>query len=371
MNVVELKYRLECAIATEDFEQCAKLRDAINNAEQTSETLYVDAPGYERGVSEQFSGTHDTTAPKWQHKGEVAKSDTQSIRDVILEKFPHEINKVQLSLPNGTPSQHYSLMYGDSELPVSFKKNYVPHTREDVCVLADAANEAFGGDVKISAVFDKGHLLCIAPTDKYRRSVFGGEGGDSINPRLIIDAGCDGSAFKASMGWYRDVCNNLTWLKSVAVVSESIRHSSNLITRRDELVDSFSIVAQGWEKTVDFLAAMEQREIRVAALLRELWGDRPDSAGRGQTTYDARIAAIEGILTRERLALGKPTENVTVATAWEAYNAVQGYCQHSKTRQGANDDMTRIVKASRDSDVMQAERLLFASSLIPQLCVAA
>ena len=222
MNIQQLKDAQADAISIEDYETAGAIKTQIEQLEKTStETLYQDAEGYTRNAPEQFSGTHDTVAKKWEYSGKVTEiTTTGEIHDIIFNEFPQEVEKIQLQ-NRGKDSQFFSLNYGDQELPVSVKKGYVPHTRENIVTLVDAAKEAFGGKVKIATQFRNGHYVSIQPTDEYRRSVFGGEGGDTINPRLIIQAICGGGGYLGSMGWYRDVCNNLTL--SLIHISEPTR----------------------------------------------------------------------------------------------------------------------------------------------------
>ena len=153
-------------------------------------------------------------------------------------------------------------------------------------------------------------------------------------------------------------------------MSESIQHSSNFSNRRDELVEQFEIVAKGWESTVDFLKSMDDRQIRVSALLAELMGDRPDTEGRGQTMFDRKVAKIDSILVRERMKTGKMARPAGEATAWEAYNAIQGYSQHEKTRKGNPTLIDRAVIAGGDPEVSKAEKLLFSDEIKPELVLA-
>lgn len=372
MTLETLKQQQTKAIQAENYELAGKLKAKIEAWNPTNKAFQSQEPKigeieklYQENheVFDNSNGAHDTTSKSWEYEGTVSKIKT--IRNDIFGAFPHEVDKVQLNNPaTGKPSNHWCLVHDGQELPVSVKKGYVPHTRDDVATLCEAAQEAFGGKVKIATTFRNGHFVSIQPTDSYRRSVFGT---DTINPRLIIQAHCGGGSFKASLGWYRDVCRNLTWLRSVAVVSESIQHSSKLAAQHANLVDTFSIVAKGWESTGDFLAQMEQRQVRVNVLLAELMGTRPEDAGRGQTMFDKKIVAIDSILIRERMKLGKAARPAMEATAWELFNAIQGYSQHQKSRKGKPTDTMRAVIANNDPEVLKAERLLFADELQPQL----
>ena len=47
-----------------------------------------------------------------------------------------------------------------------------------------------------------------------------------------------------------------------------------------------------------------------------------------------------------------------VVSAWEAYNAVQGYVQHdAQAKEGFKGDFDRILRASNSQEVKAAEKL--------------
>ena len=52
--------------------------------------------------------------------------------------------------------------------------------------------------------------------------------------------------------------------------------------------------------------------------------------------------------------------NSTVS-AWEAYNAIQGYVQHdAQAKEGFKGEFDRILRASNSADVRKAEKLVLA-----------
>jgi hypothetical protein len=68
-------------------------------------------------------------------------------------------------------------------------------------------------------------------------------------------------------------------------------------------------------------------------------------------------------LNRERVATGRPTLVGDKVSVWEAYNAIQGFVQHdAQSKEGFKSEFSRILRASNDSCVRQAESL--ALSLI-------
>jgi hypothetical protein len=63
-------------------------------------------------------------------------------------------------------------------------------------------------------------------------------------------------------------------------------------------------------------------------------------------------------LNRERISTGRPQLTNTVS-AWEAYNAIQGFVQHdAQAKQGFKGQFDRILRASNDANVRKAEKLV-------------
>ena len=80
------------------------------------------------------------------------------------------------------------------------------------------------------------------------------------------------------------------------------------------------------------------------------------------TVHKKRTESIIRRVINERNVSGRPTlDNGMMVSAWEAFNAVQGFVQHDATRkQGFTGEMDRIMLASRDPAVIAAERLALA-----------
>jgi len=79
---------------------------------------------------------------------------------------------------------------------------------------------------------------------------------------------------------------------------------------------------------------------------------------RAVTTHHNRTEAIWKRLNRERVTTGRPQMTSTVS-AWEAYNAIQGFVQHdAQAKQGFKGEFDRILRASNDANVRKAEKLV-------------
>ena len=83
---------------------------------------------------------------------------------------------------------------------------------------------------------------------------------------------------------------------------------------------------------------------------------------RAVTVHRDRTEAIFKRLQSERFRTGRDRMTGTFeVSAWEAFNAVQGYVQHDATRKGSPSDFARIIQASNDAAVKKAETLALAT----------
>ena len=138
-----------------------------------------------------------------------------AVSSTIVEKvsnaFNFTVDKFPLSGPDGMSTPWYGLFRSDNMEVVgngSVTNRYCPHQTDDVLALVEAASSCFEdgiGDVRCG--WRNGHYVSVQPTKEYRQSVFGEK--DNVFPRIIINAGYDNKSFVASMGYWRDLCNNL------------------------------------------------------------------------------------------------------------------------------------------------------------------
>jgi hypothetical protein len=290
--------------------------------------------------------------------------------EIVREAFKFTVDRFPLAGPDAMRTPWFGLFRSDTCEVVgngSVSKVYVPHTTDDVCALVDAAAETFGGDIKCQTHFKDGHYVNIVPSDSERLEVFDT---DTVYPRLIIRAGYDGRAFSATMGYYRDVCRNLSIMHQVKGLTVSIRHTSGLRSKMDDLINAFQGLKSSWGTLTTVINRLSTQEVRMSDFLNKIYS--PPSAEqlalaatgqkvRGVTVHADRTRKIWERLNRERNALGLPAMTDTV-TAWEAYNAIQGYVQHDASgKTGFNSEFSRILRASRDAAVLKAERILLAA----------
>lgn len=294
------------------------------------------------------------------HASDVSAS-VRSAFDFSVDKFP-------LSGPDGMRTPWYALFRSDSMDVVgngSVTSRYVPHSTDDVCALVDAAAEAFDGEIECKTHFRDGHYVNIMPSRADRVKVYGEA--DNVWPRVIINAGYDGRAFTATMGYYRDACRNLAMMRKVSGTTVSIRHTSGLRGHMDSLIATFNSLKESWGSLTDVISRLESREVRMVDFLDQIYGRPTDEqlalAFRGQavravTVHQNRTEAIWNRLRRERDETGRPQLNDTVS-AWEAYNAIQGYVQHdAQAKKGFKGEFDRILRASRDPAVRLAEKFV-------------
>ena len=289
----------------------------------------------------------------------------------VREAFDFSVDKFPLTGPENMKTPFYGLFRSDSMSAVgsgSVSSRYVPHTTDDVCALVDAAANAFDGEIDVKCLFRDGHYVTIQPTKEYRLAVYGDK--DNVWPRVMIKAGYDGTAFKASMGYYRDACRNLAMMNQVEGTSVSIRHTSGLRTHMDDLIAQFNQLKYGWTNLRGVIMNLQNREVQLADFLRSVYGEVDENASsRSRKHHTSRTEAIFRRVQRERYTTGRgPMGDDFVVSAWEAYNAVQGYVQHDMGWRGAGGDMQvpsgrfeRIIRAASNSAVKKAEQLAMAA----------
>lgn len=289
----------------------------------------------------------------------------------VRSEFNFDVDKFPLYGPENMATDQYGLFRSDSGYIKGVKSvspRYVPHTTDDVCALVEAAADAFDGEIQCKTHWQQGHYVSVAPTTDHRRAIYGSN--DNIFPRIIIRAGYDGQAFTGTMGYYRDACNNLAMMRQVAGTSVSIRHTSGLRAAMDELIETFGKLSEGWEHLQEIAAELQNREVRMVEFLDQIYG-RPTNeqlalAHSGQrvravTTHQNRTEAIWNRLNRERVRTGRPTMVNDTVSAWEAYNAIQGYVQHdAQAKEGFKGEFARILRAANDASVRKAESLVLA-----------
>jgi len=302
---------------------------------------------------------------------------TSDVSSEIRAAFNFSVDKFPLFGPERMLTDQYGLFRSDSgyiEGIKSISGRYVPHTTDDVCALVEAASEAFDGEIECKTHFSKGHYVSVNPTKADRVSIFGTA--DNIFPRIIIRGGFDGKGFKATMGYYRDTCKNLAMLRKVSGCTETIRHTSGLRSRMDLLIAKFEELKNGWENLVDIAHQMQSREVNLADFVNETFADRRPSVEevalfdtgklvRGVTTWTKMTKDIMNRVIDERKATErddfKKGED-KIVSAWEAFNAVQGYVQHdAQSKTGFKSDFARILRAANDKHVSIAEEIALSA----------
>ena len=289
------------------------------------------------------------------------------IAATVRQRYNFSVDRFPLRGPDGLSTPWFGLFRSDTGQAVgggSVTNRYEPHTTDDVIALVDAAGAAFDGVASLKCGFSDGHFVIAEPTDRQRLRVFddGRNGGDDVWPRLFISAPYGGSgAFRASVGFYRDVCRNLSRMQSVSGVSVTIRHTSSLRQRMDELIETFGGLRDAWGNMTQVIQQMESRRVNMVEFLKAVYGEPDRDTGRGVTIHRNRTEAIFRRLTSERMRTGRGDMTTGwEVTAWEAYNAVQGYVQHDASRRGHPSDIDRIILASTDAAVRRAEELALA-----------
>jgi len=302
----------------------------------------------------------------------MSNIQAQDVSASVREAFNFDVEKYPLAAVMGTevlPTDQYGLFRSDTGYLNGVKSvspRYVPHTTDDVCALVDAAGEAFEGEIDCQTHFRNGHYVNIMPTNEDRTAIYNDSDSDNIWPRIIINAGYDGKAFSATMGYYRDACSNLAMMRQVNGTTVSIRHTSGLRSHMDSLIATFNTLKESWSNLTTVIRNLESTEVRMSDFLNEIYGQptaeqlalaATGQAVRAVTTHQNRTEAIWKRLNDERVTTGRPQMTNTVS-AWEAFNAIQGFVQHdAQAKQGFKGDFDRILRASNSKEVRDAEKL--------------
>jgi hypothetical protein len=289
-------------------------------------------------------------------------SVSNSIIESVKSAFNFNVDKFPLSGPDGLKTAVYGLFRSDNNQFVGkpCSRHYVAHQTDDVLALVESAGEAFEGIGDVKCHFNNGHYVSISPSKDFRRAIYGTQ--DNIFPRFIVNAGYDGRSFVASMGFYRDACRNMSMMRSVSSTHVAIRHGSGLRSKMDDLIQTFSNLKGSWDNLATIITALQNRDVQLVNFLDEVYGKPEENSSRSLTIHKNRTEAIFRRLYKERLQTGRePLTKDFRVSAWEAYNAIQGYVQHEASRKGNPSDFARVILANNDQAVKTAESLVMAT----------
>lgn len=283
---------------------------------------------------------------------------TKSVLDTVVQDFNFNVEKFPLVGPDRMKTPFYGLFRDDTSECIgnAVSSDYVPHTTDDILAIVEATQEVFS-DCDVNTYFREGHYVDLAPTMDMRKAVYGTA--DNIFPRLNIFAGYNGRAFKVHMGYYRDLCANMYRMHSVKSSYVSIRHTSGLRGKMDELIKQFSGLKKGWDDLGTIIDRMQGVDVQLHTFLDKIYGT-PTTEGRSTTIHENRTKAIFTRVLDERRRSGRPQidDNFNVSV-WEAFNSVQGYVQHDSSRKGKPNHFDRIILSSQDAAVVGAETLAY------------
>lgn len=293
-------------------------------------------------------------------------STQMSAADQVRTAFDFSVDKFPLSGPDGMLTPWYGLFRSDTSKIVgegSVTSRYVPHQTDDVIALVDACESVFDTAAQVKTHFRNGHYVTIAPSNEYRQSIYGTA--DNIFPRLIIRGGYDRAAFHVTLGVFRDACMNLHILRSVAETQQSIRHTSGLRNAMDELIGQFETLKESWQTVASLCASLQAAEVNMVDFLNAVYPEPEQTEGRAVTIHKNRTEKIFKRLQKERIQTGRPTiASDWKVSAWEAFNAVQGFHQWDSTRrEGFKGEIDRVLLANKSPFVRKAESLAFAAAV--------
>ena len=285
-----------------------------------------------------------------------------------FEKFPKQIIKRRLFGPYGEETGVYGLFDENRNFigRSSVTERYVPHQLEHIRPIVESVLGLPGfEDPKVTAEWKNGHYVRIQPSDAYRREVFKG---DSIWPQLDLWFGLGGLPARGRLPMKRDACSNLMMVRNSSEINFSIKHTKSLETRIATIQDQFYNIVANWDAVVDHCKAMHAKRINLKDLLAEMFPAPQGDAKRAVTNHNDKINAIWSRVMQEshKLNLESPSLANPITTGWMAYNAIQGYRQHTASRKGEKGmsqerkDFERSVSVLDDSTVQRAESLILS-----------
>ena len=283
----------------------------------------------------------------------------------VRDTFNFTVDKFPLSGPDGMATPFYGLFTSHDGKVVgkAVTGRYRCHQTDDVVAITEAAISALEDeDIQVKCHFRDGHYVEYTPSDGQRLAVYGTA--DNIFPRFLLRAVYDGRAFSVSLGYYRDLCSNLHIPQTIGKsIIRTIRHTSGLRGKMDELISDFSELGKGWGAIQAAVNRMSAREVVLTDFLKSVYGEPEGESKRAETIHKNRTEAIVRRLLGEQVRSGRPQMGGDFrVSAWEAFNAVQGYVQHEATRKsGFNNEMDRIILANKDGAVCRAELLALSA----------
>lgn len=292
---------------------------------------------------------------------------SNEISSKVSAAFNFTVDKLPLSGPDNMRTPWYGLFRSDKGEVVgngSVTSRYVPHQTDDVLALVEAVSEAFEGVADVNCYFREGHYVGIQPSKEERKAIFGTK--DNIFPRVIIRAGYDGKAFSAAMGYYRDACANMHIMREVSGTVVTIRHTSGLRSKMDELISSFSVLHESWGTLAKVMEDMEAKKVSLVNFLKEVYGEPDSESPRAVTIHKNRTEDIFRRIMKERTQTGRlAIGGDFMVSVFEAFQSVQGYVQHEATRKSSSKNSAvtgfgRIIAATNDAAVIKAEKTAMA-----------
>jgi len=284
---------------------------------------------------------------------------TDYVSSSIDKAFPRKLVKMPLYGPDNIPSPHYGICFEDAETREDWcrctvKKNYQPHTTEDVKQLTSIVADGFGLssdqiDIKASWVTSKGHAVAVTPTKEYRREI---ANGDTIWPSLIVRAYYGGS-FRATVAMKRDLCSNLQMMRNVDKTTVSLRHTLQFQDHFGETLDTFKNLICLSDNIVDAARKLNEITVSYDEFLDYLYPTPESGSKRSATTYQRKLDRIKQIHATEVDALGLKYR-AGRGTLWQLVNAVTGFVQHDKSRNGKPSDDDRALLGVFDNESNRA-----------------
>jgi hypothetical protein len=294
--------------------------------------------------------------------------NAMEIGSTLRNAFPFHVVKGELTGPQGIKTPHFGLFRVANDtgkmldcVGNAVRGRYNVHQVDEIITMAEAAAGAFGTEIGINTYWDHGHKLTIAPTDEYRRNIFGTK--DDIFPRLIISAGYKGTCFNASLGMYRDICRNLSIPRvQGGTVHASIKHTAQMNYKLDFITLEFKRLVSQWDVVCEAMKDLDRKRCEISSFLDRVFetASLQGKTPKAINSIKARAHSIVSRILRERLAIHGDYGDTTTASAWELFNGVQGYMQWDARKKGSPSNIARAFDAIDNATVARAMEIAIA-----------
>ncbi len=292
--------------------------------------------------------------------------DMSEVDAYLEDAFDFDVIKRRMYDPDMKTTPHYGLEKFHSVskrewLPHTFKEGYIPHTLDHVKNLVRAYEYAVGSIGDVQCAWDNAHVVVLRSLPGHSVDI----NGHVVEPTMMIRAGYDSTAVVSRLGLFNHVCaNGLFNLDRDRSMSTRITHNAMMEGRIETLARSIEGLSDRVEEAVGAVRTASTVNVSLSEFVREVYPLSTDASSRTRYNYESRVESIMMRVIRERAIRGfsllECSGNPKVS-AFDAYNAIQGYEQHQARRKNVKNTTERMVRAVDNKFVRKAASLAFAT----------